>query len=363
MRVVEQQPGADVRPLPAAVGQRVEERHRPDQVRRQPGEQQAALLQRLADQAEVEHLEVAQPAVDQLAAAAAGAAGQVALLEQSGGESAGDRVEGDAGADDAAADDQHVELVGAAWRPGSARARVRAVRAERARTPVHATGRSSRAGVTCATRGARLCVTVVHVRGRAACRCRCARACSPRWPPPSAPRTPSLTTSRSPRGAIVLSSDTRASRRVATAAAATPARRPRRTATLVMGGDLLWHNTVWESAAEDSTDRAREARYDFDPMFAGVRPLVSAPTSRCATRRCRSRRRRQPLAELPDLRRTARGRAPGSASFGLGRLHDRVQPQPRPGRSTGWCAPPTCSSGPGWRTSARSGRSPSGGSR
>ena len=74
-RVVERQPGADVRPLPAAV-QRVEERHRPDQVRREPGEQQAALLQRLLDQPEVEHLEVAQAAVDQLAAAAAGARGR-----------------------------------------------------------------------------------------------------------------------------------------------------------------------------------------------------------------------------------------------------------------------------------------------
>ena len=71
-RVVQREPGADVGPLPGLV-QRVEERHRPDQVRREPGQQQAALLQRLADQPEVEHLEVAQPAVDQLAAAAAGA--------------------------------------------------------------------------------------------------------------------------------------------------------------------------------------------------------------------------------------------------------------------------------------------------
>ena len=111
MRVVEQQPGADVGPLPAAVGQRVEERHRPHQVRRQPVEQQPALLERLADQAEVEHLEVAQPAVDQLAAAAAGAAGQVALLQQAGAEPAGHRVERDARADDTAADDEDVELV------------------------------------------------------------------------------------------------------------------------------------------------------------------------------------------------------------------------------------------------------------
>jgi hypothetical protein len=115
-RVVEQQPGADVGALPAAVGQRVEERDRPDQVRRQPVEQQPALLERLADQPEVEHLQVTQAAVDQLAAAAAGAAGQVALLQQPGGEAAGDSVEGDAGADHPAADDEHVELVAAAGR-------------------------------------------------------------------------------------------------------------------------------------------------------------------------------------------------------------------------------------------------------
>jgi poly-gamma-glutamate synthesis protein (capsule biosynthesis protein) len=36
-----------------------------------------------------------------------------------------------------------------------------------------------------------------------------------------------------------------------------------------MGGDLLWHNTVWESAQEDG-----HGRFDFDPMFAGVRSLV-----------------------------------------------------------------------------------------
>ena len=37
-----------------------------------------------------------------------------------------------------------------------------------------------------------------------------------------------------------------------------------------MGGDLLWHNTVWASAAEDG-----HGHYDFDPMFAGVRSLVT----------------------------------------------------------------------------------------
>ena len=42
--------------------------------------------------------------------------------------------------------------------------------------------------------------------------------------------------------------------------------------TLVMGGDLLWHDTVWLSAAAE----AREgAPYDFDSMFADVRPLIA----------------------------------------------------------------------------------------
>ena len=43
--------------------------------------------------------------------AAAGAGGEVALLDQAGRQAAGDRVERGAGADDAAADDEHVELV------------------------------------------------------------------------------------------------------------------------------------------------------------------------------------------------------------------------------------------------------------
>jgi poly-gamma-glutamate capsule biosynthesis protein CapA/YwtB (metallophosphatase superfamily) len=50
-------------------------------------------------------------------------------------------------------------------------------------------------------------------------------------------------------------------------------RAPRRTATVVMGGDLLWHNTTWASAAADAPPGRR---YDFDPMFAALRPLVRA---------------------------------------------------------------------------------------
>jgi len=56
--------------------------------------------------------------------------------------------------------------------------------------------------------------------------------------------------------------------------AAEPPSPPRR-ATLVMAGDLLWHNTVWQSAAADHavTGNGRDG-FDFDPMFAAVKPLV-----------------------------------------------------------------------------------------
>ena len=55
-----------------------------------------------------------------------------------------------------------------------------------------------------------------------------------------------------------------------------------RTASVVMGGDLLWHNTVWFSAAEDHAQHGRGDRYDFDPMFAAVKPLVeSADVALC----------------------------------------------------------------------------------
>jgi len=46
---------------------------------------------------------------------------------------------------------------------------------------------------------------------------------------------------------------------------------PRRRATIVMGGDLLWHNTTWASAAADA---GAGERYDFDPMFGALRPLI-----------------------------------------------------------------------------------------
>ncbi|CAI9415557.1 CapA family protein [Nocardioides sp. T2.26MG-1] len=51
---------------------------------------------------------------------------------------------------------------------------------------------------------------------------------------------------------------------------------PPRAATILMGGDLLWHNTVWASAAEDHTRTGTGDRFDFDPMFATLRPYVES---------------------------------------------------------------------------------------
>jgi poly-gamma-glutamate capsule biosynthesis protein CapA/YwtB (metallophosphatase superfamily) len=50
----------------------------------------------------------------------------------------------------------------------------------------------------------------------------------------------------------------------------------RRTASIVMSGDLLWHNTVWASAAEDHARTGAGDRYDFDPMFVEMKPIVEA---------------------------------------------------------------------------------------
>ncbi|WP_395694019.1 CapA family protein [Nocardioides sp.] len=47
-----------------------------------------------------------------------------------------------------------------------------------------------------------------------------------------------------------------------------------RTVSIVMSGDLLWHNTVWFSAAEDAHRAGTGAPYDWDPMFAWLKPTI-----------------------------------------------------------------------------------------
>jgi hypothetical protein len=107
--VVEDHPRADVGALPDVRDERVEERDRLDEVGRERVQQQSALGERLAHEAELELLEVAQPAVDQLARAARGAGGEVARLHERDRQAAGGGVKGRVDADDAAADHDDLE--------------------------------------------------------------------------------------------------------------------------------------------------------------------------------------------------------------------------------------------------------------
>ena len=86
-------------------------RQRPHQVRGERGVD-LALEQRLADEPEVEVLQVAQTAVDELARARGGAGRVVGLLDQRHRVAARGGVERHARARDAAADHEHVERLG-----------------------------------------------------------------------------------------------------------------------------------------------------------------------------------------------------------------------------------------------------------
>ena len=127
-------------------------------------------------------------------------------------------------------------------------------------------------------------------------------------------------------GAIVLASGVQGRPRSPGRARAAAEPEPRRF-TLVMGGDLLWHDTVWQSAAADARGGAA---YDFDPMFADVKPLIERRRPRAVPRGGAVRGAGRAVAELPGLRRAAGDRALDRLD-GLGRLHDGLQPRPRPG--------------------------------
>jgi hypothetical protein len=108
--VVDRDAGADVGTLPDPVLQRIQERHRLHQVRGDAVEQQPALVQRLPDQPEVEHLQVPEPAVHQLARPARRAARPVAGFDDGRGQAARHRVERAARPDDATSHDQDIQL-------------------------------------------------------------------------------------------------------------------------------------------------------------------------------------------------------------------------------------------------------------
>ena len=59
----------------------------------------------------------------------------------------------------------------------------------------------------------------------------------------------------------------------------TPTRDPRPpsypgTITMVMNGDMLLHETLWDSAHRIDAERTGHGAMDFRPMFADMRPFV-----------------------------------------------------------------------------------------
>jgi poly-gamma-glutamate capsule biosynthesis protein CapA/YwtB (metallophosphatase superfamily) len=55
-----------------------------------------------------------------------------------------------------------------------------------------------------------------------------------------------------------------------------PLAKPKRTSvTVVMNGDLLWHNTLWFGAREDARRRGHGG-YDFAPLLAGMKPVIAS---------------------------------------------------------------------------------------
>ena len=177
---------------PLALEARHEQRQRADEVRRELYEDRA-LEQRLAHQAEVEVLQVAQAAVDELRRPARGARREVLALDQGDAVAARRRVERDAGAGDPAPDDDevvfvlgerlervlaadHGRYVTNSW--GSGRAGRRLLLALRAQVDQargsarHRPGRPPRSPPRCA--GRRACASSSRARARAprAARCR-----------------------------------------------------------------------------------------------------------------------------------------------------------------------------------------------
>jgi poly-gamma-glutamate capsule biosynthesis protein CapA/YwtB (metallophosphatase superfamily) len=54
-----------------------------------------------------------------------------------------------------------------------------------------------------------------------------------------------------------------------------PATPQRTNVTVVMNGDLLWHNTLWYGAKEDAGRRGKGG-YDFAPLLAGMKPVIAS---------------------------------------------------------------------------------------
>ncbi len=76
-------------------------------------------------------------------------------------------------------------------------------------------------------------------------------------------------------------------------AAAVPA-----SVTVVMNGDLLWHNSLWYGAREDARRRGRSG-FDFTPLLAGIRPVVAGADLAICHQEPPLARRRGPFRNFP----------------------------------------------------------------
>jgi hypothetical protein len=82
-------------------------------------------------------------------------------------------------------------------------------------------------------------------------------------------RTPTQASTPSP--AATLSSPTSSAQ-----STQRPPAKPKQTSvTVVMNGDLLWHNTLWFGAREDARRRGHGG-YDFAPLLAGMKPVIAS---------------------------------------------------------------------------------------
>jgi poly-gamma-glutamate capsule biosynthesis protein CapA/YwtB (metallophosphatase superfamily) len=84
--------------------------------------------------------------------------------------------------------------------------------------------------------------------------------------PAAAPTPSSAATSKTPaQGSTASGQSTKGS-----------SAKPKRTSiTVVMNGDLLWHNTLWFGAKEDALRRGHGG-YDFAPLLAGMKPVIAS---------------------------------------------------------------------------------------
>ena len=105
-----------------------------------------------------------------------------------------------------------------------------------------------------------------------------------------------------------------------------PPSKPRRTSvTVVMNGDLLWHNTLWYGAREDAQRRGHGG-YDFAPLLAGMKPVIASADLAICHEEVPLARPGGPYRNFPLVRRAAACRASHFCHW-LRRVHDRLQPR------------------------------------